>query len=240
MKTLRVSLLLSAVALLALSPIPTRADLIGNGGFETPTTSSGGYTLKSPGQTIGAWTVLGGTGVNVLLHNTTYSESGITFNAHSGKNALDITGKANTGSTAGVTQSVATSIGTQYLLSFYVGRGDATGNQTSGPIYSNPATVNLSINGGSNVSFTNSDVTANAVNWKEFSYLFTATSLSTSISFLNGTALNTKTNNVGSNYAGLDDVSLVPVPEPSTLVTVALVGLSLGVTRVARRRHVSL
>jgi hypothetical protein len=74
------------------------------------------------------------------------------------------------------------------------------------------------------------------VNWKEFSYLFTATSLSTSISFLNGTALNTKTNNIGSNYAGLDDVSFVPVPEQSTLVTVALVGLSLGVTRVARRR----
>jgi hypothetical protein len=226
---------MSAVALIAVGPPPVRADLIGNGDFETPGTSSGGYTSKTGGQTIGAWTV---SGTNVLLLNTTYHESGITFNSHSGKNALDITGIGNTGSADGVTQSVATSVGTQYLLSFYVGRGDAGNDKTSGPIYANPATINLSINGGSNVSFTNSDVTQNAVNWKEFSYLFTATTSLTTISFLNGTPLNTKTNNVGSNYAGLDDVSLaaVPVPEPSTIVTVALVGLSLGVTRVARRR----
>lgn len=229
---------MSAAALIACGSPPTRADLIVNGGFETPGASAGTYHKYTNGNSIGAgaWTVLG---KDVLVLNNTYHESGITFNSHLGNNALDITGVGNTGPTDGVSQTVATSIGTQYLLSFFVGRGDATGNKTSGPIYSNPATVNLSINGGSSVSFTNSDVTANKVNWKEFSYLFTATSLSTTISFLNGTPLNTKTNNHGSNYAGLDDVSLVPVPEPSSIVTVALVGLSLGVTRLARRRRVS-
>lgn len=248
MRPLRISLLMSAAALLAVSPAPTRADLIVNGDFETPSVKAGKYSIYGANKSIGAWKVLG---KDVLLHSTTYKEKGITFNSHSGNNALDITGNGNTGSGDGVTQSVATTVGTQYLLSFYVGRGDAGKDKTSGPVYANPATVDLSINGGSRLSFTNSDVTANAVNWKEFSYLFTATSLSTTISFLNGTPPNSNkkgTVNQGSNYAGLDDVSLaavpgltttVPVPEPSTIVTVALVGLSLGVTRVARRRRVS-
>jgi len=51
------------------------------------------------------------------------------------------------------------------------------------------------------------------VNWKEFSYDFT-TSGYTTIAFLNNT-------NIGNNYAGLDDVLLTKIPEPSSFILLA-------------------
>ncbi len=198
------------------------ADLIADGGFENPSLSSGGLKDYTGGEVIGsAWTVLGN---DVLLIQTQYGEPGngiASFNAEEGSNSLDITGSGNTGSTDGVTQSVATTIGTTYQLSFYVGRAEGTNSY-----YAAPATIDLSIDGGSSVAYTNSNITAGHVNWEQFTTTFVATGTSTSITFRNGTPSPTA-------FAGLDNVDLEPlsVPEPSTLA-LCLVG---GVCALGRR-----
>lgn len=210
-----------------------RADFILNGGFETPVITPGAAVDVVGGSTaITSWTVLGN---DVFLLSNTYAEPsfGITqFNSHSGLNAIDITGNGNTGAADGI-QQVVTGLtpSTAYTLSFWVGRAQSN-NGTS--FYQDPATVGLSINGGSTMNFTNSFTTSGVVTWEQFSVTFTATSPSTTITFLNDTPSNT-------NYAGLDDVSLVAaplsVPEPSSLALCGISGImALIGLRVRRKR----
>lgn len=216
---------------LSLSPEWVQANLLLNGGFEDPVLASGTAQNFVSGQAIGGgWTVLGNPDTNVVLVQTAYIEtpSGFLqqFNAQEGLNSLDLTGASNQGLSVGVRQTVVTTPGLAYTLSFFVGR--ATPDSGALDPYANPATVDLSIDGGAQMSFTNSDITDGIINWKQFSYAFTATGLSTTIDFFNGTL-------EGTNEAGLDNVSLVAaVPEPSTL---ALLSLSMfGLHFYTRRR----
>jgi len=200
-------------AVLAVLASQARADLV-DGGFESPPVSSGTYMDFTGGQTIGsAWTVQGN---DVLLINTNYTEPGVSFNAHGGLNALDLTGLGNTGTTDGVSQSLTTTVGTVYNVTFWIGRADDSGSSGLGK-YTGPASVGLSIGGGGFTEYTNSSVTANQVNWMQFTASFTATTTMTSFTFLNDVPPSANT-----NYVGLDDVSVTPAstaaPEPSTLV----------------------
>jgi hypothetical protein len=176
-----------------------RADSVLNGGFETPSVPTGSFTHLVGGQTVGAWSVVG---TGVLLVQTAYAEpaNGISpFAAQAGLNSLDLTGYGNQGFTSGVEQTVQTTAGQAYQLSFFVGRGSS-----SSPLYSTPATVDLSINGGPRVGYTNAAATPGTINWKKFTTSFVATGSSTTITFLNGTAAPT-------TEAGLDSVVLSPV-----------------------------
>src|SRR5262249_38765310 len=130
------------------------------------------------------------------------------FNAEDGLNSLDVTGIANQGSSAGVEQVVATVPGQEYQLIFYIGR--VTPNSGPSGVYPTPATVDVSIDGGARMHFTNSNVTNGVINWQQFSAMFAAAGSSTTIDFLNGTG-------IGNNEAGLDNVSMVPVTESSKL-----------------------
>lgn len=196
-------------------------NLLINGGIEDPTLPSGGTMNYTNGQNIGTpggWTAVG---AGVILIQTNYAEPyfGITdFNAEEGLNSLDITGYGNTGPTSGVQQTVATNVSQTYLLSFYVGRADDNGAASA--YYTTPSTVNLSINNGPLVSYTNANATPNFVNWQQFTTSFIATQPSTLLAFYNGTSTN--------NFAGLDNVVLTPagVPETSTvfILTIGLVG----------------
>jgi hypothetical protein len=87
--------------------------------------------------------------------------------------------------------------------------------------------VDLSINGGPRVAFTNSNSTPDAVNWEQFSTPFLATGTSTTLDFFNGQTTN--------NYTGLDNVVVSIVPEPNALALTALGLLALQVCR--RFRH---
>lgn len=182
-----------------------RADLITNGSFES-TVLPPGSNLSVPNGSlvITGWTVLGN---NVALMSSPYTEPPVLFNPHSGNQFVDISGFLNTMSD-GIEQTVSTSIGQAYILSFYLGRSDILD-----PI---GAILDLSINGGARVSYTNSDLTFNGMNWKQFSVNFTATSTSTTLSFFNGIP-------AGRGFVvGLDSVSLneaiMDVPEPSSLL----------------------
>jgi hypothetical protein len=213
------------LALAALSALATQAqaqNLISNGGFETPVTVGGSSTtLASGSTTITGWQVVG---PNILLLNTGYTEPNVSFAAHSGLNSVDLTGAGNVGPTAGITQTVATTIGQAYLLSFWLGNADGSGNSS----YLLPSALNLSINGGAAQAFSNSDTTTFTLNWKQFSTGFVATGTSTTLGFLNATGAT-------DSEAGLDDVVLVAVPEPAT-AALALAGLAGVWMRVRRRR----
>jgi hypothetical protein len=224
----------ATIVLFVRLPSPAQAGLIVNGSFENPVVAPGALQILTPGQTIGgAWTVLGNPGTNVLLVQTSHGEpfSNLSqFNAHEGLNSLDLTGDANVGPSAGIQQAISTVAGEEYTLSFFVGRATPSGGP--GTFYPTPATVDLSIDSGTRVSFTNSDITDDGVNWRQFSFTFTSVGSTTTITFYNGTA-------AGNNFAGLDDVSLVSaaVPEPSGLALLITGAVGMG-TFIWRRQRV--
>ncbi len=205
-----------------------RADLIINGSFESPALPSGGLiNVGGGGTAITGWTVQGS---DVNLLQTNYSEVGNgmnQFNAEDGLNSIDITGNGNTGPADGIEQTVATTPGQTYFLSFYVGRA-ASDNGNSA--YLDPTTVDLSIDGGPRTSFTNSlTAPSGGIGWEQFDTSFIAAGSSTTITFLNGTPAAT-------SEAGLDNVSLVPEPPSIVLLAIGLlVFCGLGLRRWRRR-----
>ena len=218
-----ISGLLIAGAVIA-APANAAVNLVVNGGFESPVTSPGSYILASGGSSFTGWNVLGN-GTNVILINQSYQEQGLVFNPNNGAASIDLTGAGNTGPATGISQTVSTGLG-NYTLSFFVGNASPTGGNSGN--YTQPSTINLSINGGAIQSFSNSDNTNLAINWKPFSLTFFASG-PTTIAFTNGTS--------GDNMLGLDDVSMAAVPEPASwAMLIAGFGLTGAVMR--RRRAV--
>jgi hypothetical protein len=196
MKTLR----LTIACWVALAATPALADLIVNGSFETPVVPNGFYT-NFPGGSIAitGWTVVG---VDSSVVDGDFIQSGITFQAQDGEQWIDMAGVTSNASSSGVTQSVPTTIGGLYELSFYVGSAQAS------PFFA-ASTVDLSINGGPRVPFHNSIAPSNMLNWQQFIVPFVATSNSTNLTFYNGSASN--------NFlSALDNVVIEGIPEPAT------------------------
>jgi hypothetical protein len=127
--------------------------------------------------------------------------------ASDGSYLLDLTGYQDNTSYGGVEQSVATTIGHSYLLTFDI--GTAVKNTTSG--------IEAFAGAASHV-FT-ATATQDASAWYSQSFTFIATSSSTLIRLIGTQASD------GGHYIGLDNVNLVDqgpttatAPEPSTLV----------------------
>ena len=177
MKT--IGLAMVCVAMLLASADSTRADIIVNGSFETPIVPVGSFTDFVAGSTdITGWTVVG---VDAAVVNESFTQSGITFQAQDGNQWLDLAGVTSNSMLSGVSQDVTTEIGRAYILSFYV--GSATDN-----VFFFPSTVDLSINGGARVSYTNPAAPTDRLDWKLFTAKFTATTANTNITFYNGGA----------------------------------------------------
>jgi hypothetical protein len=224
--------LLCGLALVVSASFAHAAPIL-NGSFEMPIVPANSFTLFTVGSPMGSptltdWSVVGPSGTHVAIVSGTFSQAMVSFPAQEGAQWLDLTG-FNDNSTEGVAQSVATTVGNVYQLSYFV--GNTTGG---GGIFGTTSTVNVLVNGALTFSDTNSTVSPTIQNWQQFTHSFTATTSSTTLSFLNGDpALD--------NDNGLDNVVLTDlgpaqstVPEPTSLALLASGLLGLG---MFGRRH---
>jgi hypothetical protein len=158
-------------------------------------------------------------GPEASIVNGSYVSLGELFPAKDGVQWLDLTGDLSK-AVEGVQQTVTTTPGTSYTLSFWVGNVFQPGGA-----YGTTSTVNVRLGGiGGTLlgSFTNSSTTTGTQVWQQFSTSFTAAGTSTTLAFINGDPASDNTN-------GLDLVDLevgsAAVPEPASLV---LVGSALA------------
>ena len=172
------------------------ADLITNGGFEFGNfEDTYGHNSMSlyPGSTaITGWT-LENAEIAWEVQSTGW---GVPADGY----YLDLTGYHDSAPFGGISQSIATTVGQQYKLSFDLGMMDE--------LWPGPVSV-LASAGSASQTFTVNNVSQ----WTTVSFDFTANGTSTLVSFL-GTD--------GTCYIGLDNVSIetinAPIPEPATLL----------------------
>lgn len=184
------------------------ADLIVNGGFESPDASgtAKGYTRYS-GTQIDGWVIPDGYQVD-LCHELWISDSGL--------QSLDLNPDGVPGKIA---QQMQTTVGLQYLVNFSL-----AGNPTVGhPPYLKEANVMVAetLDGTPTATqYLSFDVTAtNYANmgWTTEEFIFTATSDTTWLIFENITD--------GNCGIALDNVGVNVVPEPASMLILALGGL---------------
>lgn len=192
------------------------SNLFQDGSFEAPSVPVGGFTVFSGASGgIPAWSVLG---PEVAIVSGALSGGGFTYQAQSGSQWMDLSGDGNPGPGNGISQSVATQVGIQYELSFYIGSAWVGSGAILAP------TVDVVIGSGPKTQFTNSNLaTGGQMNWQLFTTAFVADSSLTTIQFYYGNAAGT-TNWV----VGLDTVSMSSsvVPAPGAVVMLAAVGLA--------------
>jgi len=117
-----------------------------------------------------------------------------------GAKFLNLEGYDHSPPYGGVSQTIATTLGQKYTLSFEMGGA-------GGSLYWGPSALLLSVGGTSHPFLF--DPPYDGYQWQTFSLDFIADSSSTPISFI-GT--------VGVHFTGLDSVSVTPVPIPASIL----------------------
>ncbi len=196
---------------------PAHADLL-NGSFEGGTFTNQGNdteTFSAGATTMTGWTTTG----DVVSWIGPTNPFGI--QAEDGSYFLDLTGYHAGAPFGGVSQSVTTTAGQGYELSFYLGSYTA--------VWGGPPVSILASAGGTSQTFTNAATTATST-WTAEHFFFTATGSATTI---------TLTGAAGLNYIGLDNVSLASaVPEPSLFSLIGAGSLFLTLVGVRKLRGI--
>lgn len=173
------------------------ANLLANGDFEAPPVPAGSFTRFATGSLISGWRVVGAAG-NVDLISGTYVSGAFTATPRSGQQWLDLTGISHTAT--GVAQTVPTTAGRLYELSFHVGNVVNPG----GPL-GVTSLLRVFVNGTPLMTATNgAGAGQNKVVWRRFSATIVASGPNTTITFLNG-------DSAADDSCGLDDVTLIPL-----------------------------
>jgi len=203
------------------------ANLLTNGSFELGTFTNQGnvtQTFTAGATTMTGWTTVG----NFVSWIGAANPFGLS--AQNGSFFLDLTGYQAGAPFGGVRQSVATTAGQQYVLSFYLG------SRTD--IWGGPPVSIVGSAGGTTQIFTDS-APHNSSTWTLENLVFTAGPGNSTVITLTGAA--------GVNYIGLDNVDVecanangcagsTSVPEPATL---SLLGLGMAGLGIARRRRIT-
>jgi hypothetical protein len=168
-------------------------NLVVNGGFEDPVVQKGGYSTYATGQSFGGWQVVGTGSVSPISGD--YAQGGVRFNAHEGKQWLDMTGPMSN-QAAGVQQTVKTEPGKAYELAFWVGN-------VSGGAWGTTSSVEVLVDGRSLGTAVNDKSQAGQLTWGLFKMPVTAAGASITLTFINRDPSSDNSN-------GLDAVSLVP------------------------------
>jgi len=224
---MKTELKLLAVAGALAFGIQTHASLVADGNFTAAGTPSS-FTTYFASQTMGGWTVVSGS-VDLI--------GGYWQSPPGGGNSVDMAG--DTSGTISQTISGLV-IGQLYQLSF-----DLSGNP-DGPPSIKQLGVGLTIGGGSPYAFsyTIGANTKASMNYLPESELFTATSASEVLQFQDqsdGNGINNPAGPYGTTPWGavIGDVSLTPVPEPTTIISGVLMLLPFGAStlRILRRNR---
>ncbi len=209
------------------------ANLLTNGSFEQGTFSGGSFgfplaeQLTSGSTTITGWTV----SANEIAWYKTGQPPGLI--PEDGQFAIDLTGFCDLGANCGqsgryggIQQSVATTIGGHYDLSFYGANYALNATQ---PMLSVTATDIAQ-------AYTLPTTNSTAGTWTKYSFDFFADSTTTTINFSGLPASLGGASYLGLDNVNLDLVSTPPVPEPETY---ALMMAGLGIVGFIARRRTS-
>jgi len=181
-------------------------NLVTNGSFEINTLPPGAYRDMLVGSSdLPGWTIIGVNGTHISQVDSAYpGNPGYTFPAQNGTLWVDLAGYLDN-APDGIQQSVATTIGSTYDFSFWLG------NVSGGP-FGTQSLVNYVLNGNT-FSCVNTTQTSN-LTWQQCSRSFVATSAMTTFSISNG--------DPSSDFSSaIDNVVLQlrqtgAVPEPAT------------------------